>query len=445
MSISAKARTWLKENDIKYIELVVSDMAGIPRGKVQPVSGLKEKKFKLPVSIFGQTITGDYYMPDDNIADRDMEIRPDYSTLRLVPWAAEPTASVLVDAYDLKGNVLGESPRVVLQRVINLFEDKKWYPVVAPEVEFYLSKSGSDSFSELDVFDADSDNTEALVDPYGFDHVNDLGELFEQLSYYCEIQGIGVGAVSQELGPSQFEVNFDHGNPLKLADDVFHFKRTLKRVAREFGVCATFLAKPDAEQAGSSLHIHQSVYDKAKKNIFSKADGKHSKLFEYYLGGLQKYMPAVLLMFAPYQNSYRRFLSHFSSPINLEWGIDNRTTGLRVPDSDPAARRVENRLAGSDVNPYLTIAGSLVCGYLGMTEKVVPRAEVPLSQSAYDVPFALHRHLYEAIDSFRDNARLREMLGDDFITIFSSVKEMECREFQQRIPSWESEYMLRSI
>ena len=445
MSDSSTASSWLKKNNIKYVELIVSDMAGLPRGKVQPVSGFESKKFKLPVSIFGQTITGDYHMPDDNIADRDMEIRPDMSTLRLVPWAVEPTASVLVDCFDLNGNVLGESPRVVLQGVLDLFENRQWYPVVAPEVEFYLSKRDRGPSSDLDVFDVDSDGIDGLVDPYGFDHVHDLGDLFEQLSSYCEIQEIAVGAVSQELGPSQFEVNFDHGNPLKLADDVFHFKRTLKRVAQEHGICATFLAKPDAEQAGSSLHVHQSVYDVNKQNIFSKANGKHSKLFEYYLGGLQKHMPAVLLMFAPYENSYRRFLSYFSSPINLEWGVDNRTAGLRVPDSDPVARRVENRLAGSDVNPYLTIAGTLVCGYLGMTEKITPRPAIPLDQSAYDVPFALHRHLYEAIDSFRDNSTLREVLGADFVTIFSAVKEMECREFQQRIPAWERKYMLSTI
>ncbi|MGI9318824.1 MAG: glutamine synthetase, partial [bacterium] len=244
MSIPAKASAWLKENNIKTVELLVSDMAGIPRGKVQPASGLKGKKFKLPICIFAQTITGDYYMASDNIADRDMEIKPDFSTLRLAPWAAEPTASVLVDCYDLKGEVLGESPRVVLQRVVELFKSKKWTPVVAPEVEFYLSKNADGPYTDFDVLDLDSDDIDGLVDPYGFEHLHDLGSLFEQLSYYCEIQGIGVGAVTQELGPSQFEVNFDHGDPLKLADDVFHFKRTLKRVAREHGVCASFLAKP---------------------------------------------------------------------------------------------------------------------------------------------------------------------------------------------------------
>lgn len=443
MTDSSEANAWLKKHNIEYVELIVSDMAGIARGKVQPVSGFGSKKFKLPLSVFGQTITGDYFMPDDNIADRDMEIRPDLSTLRLVPWAAEPTASVLVDAYDLNGELLAESPRVVLQRILNHFADNEWRPVVAPEVEFYLSVNNKGSSQTPHVFDPQSDDISSLVDPYGFDHVHDLGGLFKRLSDYCEIQQISIGAVSQELGPSQFEVNFDHGDPLKLADDVFYFKRTLKRVAQEYGVCATFLAKPDAEQAGSSLHVHQSVYDANGGNIFSNADGSASELFDYYLGGLQQYMKPALLLFAPYDNSYRRFLSHFSSPINLEWGIDNRTTGLRVPDSDAAARRVENRLAGSDVNPYLAIAGTLACGYLGMKEKISARAAV--AGSAYEVPFALHGNLHAAIDGLRDSKALRDIFGDEFVTIFSSVKEMECREFQQQIPEWERGQLLRTL
>ena len=443
MNDSSDASNWLKEHKIKYLELIVSDMAGIARGKVQPIDGFEDKKFKLPLSTFGQTITGDYYMPDDNVGDRDMEVRPDLSTLRLVPWATEPTASVFVNCYDLSGNALGISPRVVLQRVLERFEGKNWHPLVAPEVEFYLSKKGNSAPGGMNVFDPDGDNAEDLVDPYGFDHVHDLGKLFQKLSSYCEIQGISIGAVSQELGPSQFEINFDHGDPLKLADDVFLFKRTLKRVAHEFGLCATFLAKPDAQQAGSSLHIHQSIYDGDKQNIFSNDKGEPSKLFEYYLGGLQEYMRAALLLFAPYENSYRRFASHFCSPINLEWGIDNRTVGLRVPESDAKARRVENRLAGSDVNPYLVIAGTLGCGYLGMTQKVAPRKAVELS--AFDSPFALHRHLYQAIDGFSASAELREVLGDEFVTLFSAVKEMEGREFQQRIPEWEREFMVRAV
>jgi len=191
------------------------------------------------------------------------------------------------------------------------------------------------------------------------------------------------------------------------------------------------------------MHIHQSVYDSRNENIFSDKDGVPSELFESYLGGLQKHMTSVLLLLAPYANSYRRFLSYYSSPVNLEWGVDNRTVGLRVPRSEASARRVENRLAGSDVNPYLAIAGTLACGYLGMTHGLSPRSEV--TGSAYELPFALHRHLYEALDAFRDSSELRNILGDDFVTQYCAVKELEYRDFQRHISEWERDELMFSV
>jgi glutamine synthetase len=146
-----------------------------------------------------------------------------------------------------------------------------------------------------------------------------------------------------------------------------------------------------SEEAGSALHIHQSIVDiETGRNIFSDESGAPSKHFYSFLGGLQRYMPEAMLIFAPYVNSYRRFLNSWASPVNLAWAIDNRTVGLRVPDSGPEARRIENRLAGSDVNPYLALAASLACGYLGMIEGLA--ASDPIEGSAYDTPFALHRH-----------------------------------------------------
>jgi glutamine synthetase len=198
---------------------------------------------------------------------------------------------------------------------------------------------------------------------------------------------------------------------------------------------ATFIAKPDSEKPGSSLHVHQSVYDDQANNIFSGRDGAPSDAFHGYLGGLQKYMTDFLLMFAPYPNSYRRLLSHWSSPTNLEWGVDNRTVGMRVPDSVPAARRIENRLAGSDVNPYLAIAGTLACGFLGMTEKAECRPPVPAS--AWEGPFALHRHLFEALEALRQSPAASKMLGQEFVAQYVAVKEREWRETEQRVPPWE--------
>ena len=260
---------------------------------------------------------------------------------------------------------------------------------------------------------------------------------------YCEAQEIYIDTLSQEMGPAQFEINFVHGDAINLADQVFLFKRTVREVAIEHEMHATFLAKPMADEAGSALHLHQSIVDKDGKNIFSAADGEATELFYGYLGGLQRYMPEAMLIFAPYVNSYRRFLNPWSSPINLAWAIDNRTVGLRVPDSGPDDRRVENRLAGSDVNPYLVLAATLACGYLGMTEGLKPTD--PVEGSAYGEEFELHRNIYAALQAFSGSEAMRSMLGEKFVNLYCSVKDGEYREFQQIITPWEREILMFNV
>jgi glutamine synthetase len=183
--------------------------------------------------------------------------------------------------------------------------------------------------------------------------------------------------------------------------------------------------------------------DKDGNNIFSNKDGTASDLFASYIGGLQKYMPEALLIFAPYPNSYRRFISYWASPVNLAWAVDNRTVGLRVPDSDPENRRVENRLAGSDVNPYLALAGSLACGYLGMIEGARPND--PIEGSAYELPFSLHHSMYEALAAMEGSEAMRKTLGDKFVSLYCSIKSDECREFHEIVTPWEREVLMFNV
>ncbi|MEM7280130.1 MAG: glutamine synthetase family protein [Pseudomonadota bacterium] len=432
---------WLNKHKIETVEMFVCDMNGFARGKVQPIEKLHANDLKLPLGLLAQTITSGYVM-DGNVEDRDMIVKPDPTTVRLIPWAKRPAASVMLDCYD-DGKLVSVSPRAVLGRVIERYAEKGWSPVVAPEAEFYLLKTKmteDDPSESADHYSVEFDQTR---DPYGISELRENDGFFSRVHDYCQQQDIKLGAFSQELGPGQFEVNFEHGCPLKAADDLFHFKRTLKQAAREYDLCVTFLAKPLADEAGSSIHIHQSVVDGNGNNIFSNEEGGHTKLFEYFIGGLQKYMPQALLMFAPYANSYRRFLSYYASPINLEWGVENRSVGLRAPDCPPQARRVENRLAGSDINPYLAISATLACGYLGMVEKQLPRPAV--EGSAYEAPFALHRHLYGSLDALQNSDPLREVLGDEFVTLLCAVKALEYQEFQARVTDWERDDLVRML
>ncbi len=443
MSEEDSIQVWLKKHGIEDVEAFVPDMAGAARGKVLPAAKLGVGELKLPEGIFAQTVSGDYAVNKDNVEDRDMLLIPDEGTIRPVPWASDPSASIFLDCNHRDGSPVETSPRQVLRNVLRLYSAKGWNPVVAPEVEFYLINPHSDANEEVEPPEGRLGRTETSRQPYSIDTMNDFDPFINDVYAYCEAQEINIDTLSQEMGPAQFELNFLHGNAIDLADQVFLFKRTVRETAIAHEMHATFLARPMSEEAGSALHIHQSVVDNDGKNIFSNEDGTASDLFLSYIAGLQKYMPEALLIFAPYANSYRRFLSYWDSPVNLSWAIDNRTAGLRVPDSGPEARRVENRLAGSDVNPYLALAGTLACGYLGMQEGLKPTD--PIEGSAYDLPFSLHRFLYESIDAFESSTAMRTTLGEPFVNLYTAVKKLECREFQEIVTPWEREVLMFNV
>lgn len=443
MSDDDLIQRWLVERHIEDVEAIVPDMAGAARGKVMPAAKFGKGEMKMPEGVFAQTISGEYISDPDNVEDRDMLLVPDPETLRPVPWSVDPAASVFLDCFHRDGTPVAKSPRGVLRGVLSMFEERGWFPVVAPEVEFYLLSPFSDPNDEAEPPEGRLGWTDGANQPYSIDTMNNFDPFLNQVYKYCEAQRINIDAISQEMGPAQFELNFLHGDALELADQVFLFKRTVREVAIRHKMHATFLAKPMAEDAGSALHVHQSVVDARGNNIFSDENGNPSALFEGYLGGLQAYMNEALLIFAPYVNSYRRLASPWASPVNLAWAIDNRTVGLRVPDSPPEARRIENRLAGSDVNPYLVIAATLACGYLGMKQGLKPTA--PTEGSAYGQEFSLHRHIFSAIEAMRESQAMRDMLGDAFVTLYTSLKDEEYKEFQEIITPYEREILMFNV
>ncbi|MDE2095338.1 MAG: glutamine synthetase, partial [Burkholderiales bacterium] len=206
---------------------------------------------------------------------------------------------------------------------------------------------------------------------------------------------------------------------------------------------ATFMAKPIAGEPGSAMHIHQSIVREDGSNLFSNADGSASREFYWYIGGLQKYIPAAMALFAPYVNSYRRLVRSNAAPINIQWGTDNRTVGIRSPVAPPAARRVENRVIGADANPYVALAATLACGYLGLKNKIEPTPEC--RGDAYLGDFQLPRSLGEALTLLRDQTDLAHVLGASFITVYTEVKEIEYAEFMKVISPWEREHLLLHV
>jgi glutamine synthetase len=230
-----------------------------------------------------------------------------------------------------------------------------------------------------------------------------------------------------------------------LADQVFYFKRIIREAALNHDMFATFMARPMRDQPGSAMHVHQSVVDVATgKNLFSNADGTESEFFRHFIGGSQHYLPQALPLIAPYVNSYRRFLDEESSaPTNFAWGYDNRATGLRVPNSRPEDRRLENRVVGVDANPYFAIAVGLTCGYLGVVKGIEPgppEAGEP-DEDAYPIPLTLD----EALTTFEEAGDIHKILGQHFCMIFDEIKREEMRLFHREISPWEREHLLLNV
>src|SRR5512135_2434587 len=445
--MSTPIQQFFKEHGISEVEAVVPDMAGIARGKVMPaVKFAEDEGMRMPESIFLQTVTGDYPEDDRAIspAEIDIVLKADPATTRVVPWAAEPTAQVIHDSYYSDGRPVTMAPRYVLRHVLDLYAQKGWKPIVAPELEFYLVEQNRDADYPLKPPVGRSGRSEPGRQSYSIAAVNEFDPLFDDMYAFCEAQDIEIDTLIHEDGPAQMEINLIHGHPLALADQAFLFKRTAREAALRHKIYATFMAKPHAKEPGSAMHIHQSVVDtKTRKNIFSNPDGTPSQLFFSHIGGLQKYMPAAMALFCANVNSYRRLTRYLSAPINVHWGYDNRTAGLRVPMSKPEDRRVENRVGGADANPYIAIAASLACGYLGMIEGLQPSD--PITGSAHDLPFGLPRSLDEALRELRGCEPLVKLLGEPFVEAFTIVKEAEYEVFLQVISSWEREHLLLNV
>lgn len=442
---------WLKEHKITEVECLISDLTGIARGKIAPTSKfIAEKGMRLPESVLLQTVTGDYV--DDEIyyqlldpADIDMYCRPDPSAMFLVPWAIEPTAMVIHDTFDRMGNPIELSPRNLLKKVLGMYAEHGWMPIVAPEMEFYLTKRSDDPDYPLQAPVGRSGRPETGRQSFSIDAANEFDPLFEDMYDWCEAQKLDLDTLIHEEGPAQMEINFRHGEALHLADQIMVFKRTMREAALKHDVAATFMAKPITDQPGSAMHLHQSIRDlQTGRNIFSNDDGSPSELFLNYIGGLQKYIPELLPLFAPNVNSFRRFLPDTSAPVNVEWGEENRTVGLRVPGSSPQNRRIENRLPGADANPYLAIAASLLCGYIGMVEGLRPTQ--PVSGRAYERRnLRLPLTIESALERLENCKALEKYLGKKFIAGYVAVKRAENENYKRVISSWEREFLLFSV
>ena len=318
-----------------------------------------------------------------------------------------------------------------------------WRPVVAPELEFFLTKINEDPDYPLEPPIGRSRRPRPPARATASTPSTSSTRSSRTSTTGARPQEIDIDTLTHEGGAAQMEINFNHGDPLELADQAFLFKRTLRQAALKHGIYATFMAKPMEHEPGSAMHVHQSVFDRdsgaqpvrrRRRREHRAVPAAHRRAAALPAGGDAA------------AGAQRQLLPPPAAPLGRP---DQPALGLGEPHGRPAraglpgaARRVENRVAGADANPYLAIAASLACGLLGMLDELEPTK--PIEGSAYRLAQTLPRHLSEALELLRAPP-LRELLGDDFVEALIMVKEIEHEAYQRVISSWEREHLLLNV
>ncbi|SDR80416.1 glutamine synthetase family protein [Pseudomonas oryzae] len=423
---------------VDEVECVTPDLNGIPRGKTMTAEGfLSGRRLQLARGVLLQCLMGGYpparfYGSDDG----DVALRADPQQIHILPWSDTPRALAICDAVEIDGRPCALSTRGLLRQVLDGYAELGLRPVVATELEFY-------------VFAPNPDPRDGFLPPVGSDGRREVGASAFTVSsgnglrpFFAEVYrcmaalGLPRDTFMHEMGTSQFEINFPHGDALRLADQTFLFKHLLREVALRHGLIAVCMAKPLGQVPGSSMHIHQSLVDERGRNVFSDADGEPSAAFAHFIGGLQASLAELTLLLAPNVNSYHRLAHPYASPNNACWAHDNRAAGLRIPASGPEARRVENRLPGADANPYLALAVSLGAGLYGLLRGLQP--SLP-ARGEFEVPDALRlpTSMNEALHRLQRSTLARELFGDEFIDGYLATKSIELADFLEEITPWE--------
>ncbi|MBY6189709.1 glutamine synthetase family protein [Microbulbifer agarilyticus] len=424
--------------DLKWIEGFAFDINGVPRGKWLPADsakkllkgGLQMPRSAVSLDIWGRDIENSPLVFASG--DSDGVCQP-VSPICLAPWHREQTAQLHMQLHEADGSVLYADPRAQLQKVVERLARLGLKAVCATEVEFYLLREDSD---ELGRPRPVSDNDSELVpstDVYDLAELDAQRHFFADVRAACEEQGIPADSILSECAPGQFEINLLHSDdPVKVADQTLLFKRLLKGVARSHGLRVSTMAKPFGELAGNGMHVHMSLVDKDGNNVFNDGTDEGSELLQQAVAGMMATANDAMAIFAPHANSYRRFQESSHAPLNLCWGYDNRTVTFRIPASEPAARRIEHRIAGADVNAYLVLAAILAGVCHGLENKLQPGA--PVEGDAYQVESEQLINTWSgALKRFEQSALWREYLDPEFVDLFVLLKRQEQAEIAARV------------
>jgi glutamine synthetase len=435
--------------DLEFVDAVVVDICGTLRGKRFPaaeVPKLFAHGMPLPHSVYLMDAHGEMTNAlgrGFSDGDPDGTAWPVPGTLSRV-WGSGPVrAQMLMSLRDDNGAPDPAEPRSALARVLERFADLELVPVTALELEFYLiDRQRLSDRAPQPPMDPRSGERESAVSVFGLDDLDRYAGFLSALSEAARVQNVPLSAASKEYAAGQFEANLMHQhNALHAADHAVLLKQIVKEAARANGCEATFMPKPYLERVGSGLHIHVSVLDRDGRNIFAGSDEFGSELLRHAIGGLQASMPEGMAIFAPSQNSYRRFQPDMFAPVNRSWGSNNRSAGMRIPAGVNEARRIEHRASGADANPYLALAAVLAGVHHGLLKKIDPGppAKGNVSRDPDPVlPFTID----DALAKLGNAEVLAAYLGKETLTLYRETKRIETERLRRIIPPTEYEWYL---
>ena len=439
----------LLAKNLKSAHTAIVDLNGTFRGKRLPATSVEKilgGQLRLPLSSCNVDIWGEDIADSKLVfASGDSDGICQWTGRAPLPanWLSKPTALIPLWMFHEDGTQFFGDPRQVLASVMREYEKASLTPVVATELEFYLTE-----VKKKKVLPPKSPRTGVRLNSDSVYSVTELEQFdlfLDDVYAACETQDIPVDAAIAENGAGQFEINLHHTNDvLKAADDALFFKRNVKGIARKHGYVATFMAKPFGNRAGNGMHIHMSLLDTEGNNVFDDGTPHGSNTMRSAIGGLLQTMQDTTLIFAPHLNSYRRLTPRSHAPTLIGWGYENRTAAIRIPGGPNSARRIEHRVSGSDANPYLVLAALLGSALQGIQKSLDPGA--PIAGNGYQAELPAIPSVWDnAIQDFRNSEAIKHILPEEFIQLFADCKQQEADAFATQISPFEYDTYMESV
>lgn len=443
MGTDLKPEDYIANAGNRFATVAMTDTNGLLRGQMVSTASLagilKSGMGMAPVTLALDPTDEVLDMPGvtDGSADfHDDPLVVDRSTARRLPWSKPGHDLLLLSNYGSAG--AGICPRAMLSNVLKRVADAGFVPKYGLELEYTLFDETPDSAAAKGYRNLKTATLHKSHDLLLY-QVQQT-EWYEAVSAMCEPLRIDLAKMHEEIGGGFLEACIAAGEGLEPADQLILLKNFLRALAQRQGRCVTFMPRWSENADSQSIHIHVSLKDKSGRSVLFDPDARNgvSKSFHHFIGGLQKYLGDLTLVFQPTVNSYRRFAPGTFAPPGLTWGYENRTTCFRIVGHDAGSLRVENRLPGADTNAYLTVAATVAAGIAGIQERIEPAAETignGYAQAGSGPDFA--RSMPEAIQRLRDSAFARDWLGARFVETFAATRQSQADSFRLKVPDVE--------